>query len=235
MNSKRIAITGAHGVIGAFLVAELSHHGYEITQLVRASTDINNYDGLVQALAGHVTVIHLAWNSRAEDVNSGQADQDNTRMFSNVYRAALEAKVKRVIMASSVHAHGFYNVTPGNLIHPYDLPTPDSPYGASKVHMEALGRFYATKGLEVICIRFGAFGRQNIPPVVTRRNNPIEKIKRAVWLSRDDCVGLVRKCLEAPSLPNNYELLYGISNNSGRVHDITNHIGWVPHDDANEF
>ena len=93
MNSKRIAITGAHGVIGAFLVAELSHHGYEITQLVRASTDINNYDGLVQALAGHAAVIHLAWNSRAEDVHSGQADQDNTRMFSNVYRAALEAKV----------------------------------------------------------------------------------------------------------------------------------------------
>ena len=41
-------------------------------------------------------------------------------------------------MASSVHAHDYANWKGPDLIDPYALPTPDSPYGASKVFMEAL-------------------------------------------------------------------------------------------------
>jgi len=53
-----------------------------------------------------------------------------------------------------------------------------------------------------------------------------------VWLSHRDCVALLRMCSEWESIPGGFVLLYGISNNTRRVHDYSNPFGWVPVDDA---
>ncbi|MGA2968047.1 MAG: NAD-dependent epimerase/dehydratase family protein, partial [Candidatus Levyibacteriota bacterium] len=149
-------------------------------------------------------------------------------MYENVYKAALETGISRVIMASSVHADTFYLPRGERILKPYDIPYPDSPYGADKIAMEKLGREYARKRLEVICIRFGGVATV-LDAANPKTQESLEQIaERAARLSHQDAVSLVRKCLTAEKVPNNFVILYGVSDNYGRIHDLMNPFGWQP-------
>lgn len=223
MTERSIVITGASGIIGKVLREGLGQ--YPKTYLDLPETDVTDLSKLQEIFPGNFAVIHLAWDTKTDNFRSGKTNPDNAVMFSNVYKAAIESKVKRVIMASSIHADDCENWQGRDLIKVDRTPIPDSPYGAHKVYMEALGRFYATKGLEVICLRFGAVNPQNLPP-------EDEEIGKAVWLSHQDCEELVKKCLEAESVPSNFLIIYAVSNNTNRIHDISNPLGWTPFDNA---
>ncbi len=215
---KKIAVTGANGVIGTVLRNGLSE--FKITPIDLPEVDVRDYEKLLDVFRGHSAVIHLAWDTKTENSRSGEINPDNLLMAYNVYRAALEAKVPRVIIASSVHADNFYSWKGPGLLSPDRTTVPDSPYGASKVFMEALGRYYASKGLEVVCIRFGGVNTKNKPP-----HDYYEKI---VWLSHKDCTELVRKCVNAKVIPNSFLIVHAVSNNASRIHDCSNSLGWVP-------
>ncbi len=216
---KNVAVTGAKGAIGTVLRKGLAD--YEITSIDLPEIDVRDYVELRKVFAGNDAVIHLAWDAQVENFRSGEINTDNILMAYNVYRAAMESKVPRVIMASSVHADNFYNWKGPGLMEPATIAVLDSPYGASKVFIEALGRYYATKGLEAVCIRFGGVNAANRPPLD-------DYYESAVWLSHDDCIELVRMCIEAKSIPNNYLILYGVSDNKNRIHDFSNPLGWTP-------
>ncbi len=218
----KIAITGSKGIIGTVLVGGLTE--YEITPLDLPEHDIRDYAALRKLIAGHDVVIHLAWNTKIENIHSVEPNSNNTLMFSNVYRAALEEKISRVIMASSVHTDNYYSAIPNRKLTPYTLPSPTSPYGSHKVFMESLGRHYADKRLEVICLRFGN---------VNRKDKPV-KDDRNVWLSHRDCVELVKSCIEARKVPNRYSIIYAVSHSKARVHDYSNSFGWKPVDNADK-
>ena len=221
---KRIAITGSKGTIGHVLIEGLKDT-YDITSLDLPNTDVRDYQKLLNIFPGHNAVIHLAWNTRIDNFRSGEIDSQNVQMFHNVFKAALETRVPRVIMASSVHADGFDNWQSSEMISSERTPIPDSPYGAQKVGMEAMGRYYSTKGLQVVCIRFGGVNPQNQPA-------PEPPYERAVWFSHNDCVSLVEAILEADDIPDNFVVMYGISDNSSRIHDISNPFSWKPKDSA---
>ena len=139
-------------------------------------------------------------------------------------------------MASSAHADSFYKPRGNQLMNPYDLPHPDSPYGANKVFMERLGEWYAkNKGLEVVCIRFGGVGPDNKPSEVTDPSDIAQIAERNVWLSHRDCISLIEKCLEVKDFPDNFAIIYGFSNNSDRIHDISNPVGWIPQETYEEI
>lgn len=174
----KIAITGSKGIIGRVLLKGLKE--YQLTPLDLPQNDIRDYVALQKVLKGHDVIIHLAWNTKTENIHSKDIDPDNTLMFSNVYRAAIKSGIKKVIMASSVHA--------SNLI---------MPYGKHKASMESLGRKYATKGLKVICIRFGN---------VNKKDKPLDENGEA-WLSHQDCVSLIKKHIEK-NLKNNFAIIY---------------------------
>ncbi len=218
---KKVAVTGANGVIGTVLRNGLSE--FEITPIDLPEVDVRDYGKLLTIFKGYSAIIHLAWDVKAENFRSGGLNTDNLLMAYNVYRAAAEAKVPRVIMASSVHADNFYDWKGPGLLSPWRAPVPDSPYGASKVFMEALGRHYAAKGLEVVCIRFGG-----VNPSDSQKTG--ERDYEKVWLSHRDCSRLVSACLGTPKIPNNFLIVYGISDNKGRVHDYSNPLGWKPVD-----
>lgn len=221
---EKIAITGAKGIIGTILTEGLQQD-YDITPLDLPETDVCDYQKLLNIIPGHNSIVHLAWNTKIDNMRSENIDPQNVEMFHNVYKAALQAGVPRVIMASSVHADRFDNWQRSEKISPKTLPTPDSPYGASKVGMEAMGRYYSTKGLQVACIRFGGVNPQNQPA----KEPPYE---RAVWFSHRDCVSLVRSIIEANEIPDNFVAIYGMSDNPGRIHDISNPFEWKPKDSA---
>lgn len=220
--NKGVLITGSGGVIGSVLQAGLPH---EITEFDLPYSSVSDLHGLLKKAQGHHTLIHLAWDGREDNWLTEYFDTDNTQNTYNVYEAAHQAGVKRVIMASSVHADRFINreETP---LKPYSLPLPDSPYGVNKCFTEAMGRYYAdAKGLEVVCVRFGGVNKDNTPPKTTRS-------ERQVWLSHADCVDLVTTIINAESIPGKFAIVYAISNNQDMLHDISNPFGWHPKDSA---
>ncbi len=221
----KILVTGSKGTIGRTLQSRLPH---DTTDFDLPEHNAESYQQIVTKAQDHDTIVHLAWDFESDGWLAENLNPDNTQISFNIYQAAVDAGVKRVIMASSVHADKFAgrDVAAKGLLQPYGLPTPDSPYGAGKCMMEALGRYYASaKGLEVVCIRLGGVNKDDTPPT----SPPSE---RQVWLSQRDCADLVQKCIEAEVIPDNYAIVYAVSNNTGRLHDLSNPFGWQPQDGA---
>jgi hypothetical protein len=102
----------------------------------------------------------------------------------NVFEAARECGVRRLVFASTNHATGFY---PRSQRVGRRIPFDRTLYAVTKVFGEALGRLYADKwGLDVICLRIGAFG-----------NRPTSVHALSMWLSERDAVQLFTR----PSWP----------------------------------
>jgi nucleoside-diphosphate-sugar epimerase len=217
---KNVLITGSKGHIGKILTAGLSDGYYKLRLADLPSVDLTNYKQALKASSNIDVIVHLAWKSQTENCFNDFVDPDNSLMFRNIYKAALEAKVPRVIIASSVHADDFRN-REETLINPLRTPTPTTPYGADKVFMESLGRYYSKKGLEVACVRFGAVGS-------TPANPPKDAEGQILWLTSSDCISLVKTIINAKEIPGNFALLYGVSNNKDRVHDLSNPFNWKP-------
>lgn len=220
---KRVLITGSSGVLGSVLTNGLQA---EVTHYDLPEFDVTNFDQLVHAFQDHDAIVHLAWDTKTDNWLTEKLNPSNTLAAYNVYEAAHIAGVKRVVMASSVHADDFVNHKKTGLLDPHSLPIPDSPYGANKCFMEALGRYYAdAKRLEVACIRFGGVNEADTPPASPES-------ERSVWLSHRDAIALTQDCIDIGTIPGGYMVVYGVSDNEGRVHDITNSFGWEPQDGA---
>lgn len=221
----KVLVTGSKGVLGSVVKAGLAH---DVTDFDLPEQNVESYEQLYNHAKGHDTVIHLAWNFKNDGWLAENLNPDNTLMSFNVFQASVDAGVKRVIVASSVHADKFAgrDVSKEGLLKPFDLPLPDSPYGAGKCMLEALGRYYAdAKGLEVVCIRFGGVNNVDTPP-------ELPYSERQVWISHRDCINLISKCIEAETIPYNYTIVYGVSNNKDLMHDLSNPFGWEPIDGA---
>ena len=228
---KRVAITGATGKIGSVLTRGLI--GYALTRLGPETdwADPQNHEQLLRAFEEHEAVIHLAWIRPMGPPEPGATYWDllpadnrhteNLEMSAGMIRAAQEAGVRRVILASSVHADNFYDWNGPGLLSADRVPRPAGPYGAAKVLLEEQGRFHASRGLEVICVRFGAVTASGEP-------RPTDQWERRIWLSHRDCIAVARACLDAPEVPGGFCVLYAVSDNEGRVHDTRNPFGWRP-------
>lgn len=225
---KKVLITGSNGFIGKHLSDELSGD-YDLTLVDLPKIDVRNYSQLLQLSKGHDVIIHLAWNTNTENYLNHKTDSGNVLMFSNVYKVAEVNSIPRVIMASSVHADSHIKLIEKNtkkLISPSINTVPDSPYGETKISMEKLGRDYSKKGLEVICIRIGA---------ISERPQTQNKVLTATWLSFNDFYSLIKEILKAPKIPNNFFIVYGVSNNGAKIQSYKNPLGWEPKDDATKF
>ena len=91
-----------------------------------------------------------------------ETNQINVNGTLNVLVAASEARVKRVVFASSCAIYGKTTALP---IDENVLPAPISPYGVSKLMGEAYGRvFQQMHGLEFVALRyFNVFGPRQDP------------------------------------------------------------------------
>ena len=171
----RVLITGAGGGIGRSLRETLrgvypalrvsdrvaiaaARDGEEVDQ-----TDIADMTAVEKMVAGVDGVIHLGGIS-------GENSWDNILHGNiiglyNVFEAARRAGVRRIVMATSNHAVGFYRRD--QVIDHRVVPRPDSRYGVSKAFSEALASLYADKhGIGFLCTRIGNFGTK---PIDSRR------------------------------------------------------------------
>lgn len=240
----RLLITGINGLIGTILRNALrgTHDVYgidregEFSERVHAA-DISEYREaarVVQQFRPLEAIIHLAGDPspQASWESVLKANIVGTR---NIFEAAREFEVPRVIFASSNHAVGVYHgydpesytfTEPQPIkISPYDPPRPDSEYGVSKVFGEAIARYYSDRwGIKAICLRIGA---------VLKNDDPTKDAQnRKIWLSHRDLIQLVEKSLNTKI---KFGIYFGISNNKDAFWDIDNardELGFEPVDDG---
>jgi uronate dehydrogenase len=228
---KRVLITGAAGLIGRVLRAGLVGQ-YELRLADIApqepageheeivSADITRHEQLRDIMQGVDTVVHLAG---IPDEDTWQKIRDmNIDGCYNVFEAAREAGVKRVVFASSNHAVGFHRRD--RMIDDTVMVRPDSRYGVSKAFGEALGRMYADKhGMSVACLRIGSFRPDDTPSAPRHL---------ASWISHRDMVQLTRRCIDAPAY--HFVIVYGVSDNARNRWSNANAraLGYSPEDDA---
>lgn len=218
----KIAVTGAKGVVGSALTGQLDKKQYEITALDLPEYDVSDLEKLVKITKGHDAIIHCAWDALKDNYLSGNIDPINNVMTFNVYKAAQINGIDRVIMSSSNHAHSHNLPDADGKIHASIEPQiPDSPYGAEKIFMEALGRYFAHHhDLKVVCVRIGNINKEDKPNTDTPPR----------WMSHHDWGQLVALALEKDFQPGHFEITYGVSRQS--VFDWSNSFGYEPQDIA---
>ena len=173
MTDKTIFVTGGAGFIGLHVVDLLLEKGYKVRifdNMFRGDRDAVNkliaggnvelidqdvrYGGAVHAaMKGCDAVIHLA----AVSINKSQSDpyesmEINTIGEHNVFAAAADHKVRRVVFASSASVYGDPDKLP---MHEDDKLKPQTPYCISKRTGEDLLGYYERRaGLSWIALRF---------------------------------------------------------------------------------
>jgi len=178
---SRFLVTGGAGFIGSHVTELLVREGHEVVVFDNFSTgnidnledvetsievvigDVRDLDHLREVTDGVDYVIHHAAEiSVIKSIEEPELVNDvNVGGTINVLVAAREKGIKRVVQASS---SAIYGDTGAVAQHEGMLPTPLSPYGASKIAGEHyMSCFYHLYGLETVRLRyFNVFGpRQN--------------------------------------------------------------------------
>jgi nucleoside-diphosphate-sugar epimerase len=237
--SETVLITGANGVVGRLMRPRLAREGRvlrlldivrpepaaegEAVEVIEAS--VTDEAAMRAACEGVDAIIHLGGISvEAPWADILSANIDGTRV---VLEAARDAGVRRVVLASSNHATGFYdleNAPEGGL--PADVfPRPDTYYGVSKVALEALGSlFHDRYGIDVTALRIGSCFEK-----------PWDRRSLWTWMSPDDGARLLEACLATPE--PGYRVVWGISRNTRNWWSLEagEAIGYHPQDDSEVF
>jgi nucleoside-diphosphate-sugar epimerase len=175
-------ITGIAGFIGSSLARELLQRGEQVRGIDNFSTgkrenlaqilgqidfreaDLLDLDAMKLACTGVDYVLHQAAipsvpKSVLDPIGSNRANVDGTL---NLLVAARDAKVKRVVYASSSSTYGD---TPTLPKHEAMTPDPISPYAVAKLASERyMISFYRCYGLETVALRyFNIFGPRQDP------------------------------------------------------------------------
>lgn len=177
----RYLITGGAGFIGSNLAEELVRRGHQVRVFDNFSTgrrenlgeildkiellegDLRNYHNVREAVEGMDFVLHQAAlpsvpRSVSDPISSNNVNVAGTL---NLLHAAKDAKIKRVVFASSSSVYGDSPILPK---HEKLVPDPMSPYAVSKLagekYCQVFSRIY---GLHTVSLRyFNVFGpRQN--------------------------------------------------------------------------
>ncbi|MFN2461122.1 MAG: NAD-dependent epimerase/dehydratase family protein [Candidatus Velthaea sp.] len=235
---EKIAVTGAAGLIGTALCADL-RRDHEVVDIdvrdARTLADVRDLAALERAVAGCAAVVHLAGivtlGAQWDEVLAV-----NVAGTYNVFEAARRRGVRRVIFASSNHAvgmhetnggAGLYRPGAGVVVRTDDAFCPDSWYGVGKAFGEVLGRYFSDAfGLRVACVRIGSIVAGDAPddprlgvPAWLPHLTPEDARARyaATWMSQRDFARLVRAIL-AHDVP--FAAVYGVGDNATRFWDL---------------
>ncbi|HXD41972.1 MAG TPA: NAD-dependent epimerase/dehydratase family protein [Ramlibacter sp.] len=165
---KRVLVTGAAGLLGRFVVAELLRQKIEVRGFDRRAgaadiewqvADVTDPIAVARAVEGMDAVMHIA---AVPNIWSGDGQaimRVNTLGTYTVFDAAEQAGIRRVVFCSSDSVAG-YTVREGRMLPPgyapLDLEHPllaTDPYAISKILGEDLCRAYALRGMDVVALR----------------------------------------------------------------------------------
>lgn len=235
VGAERIAITGGAGTIASSLRPRLRKAGRSILLLDMQEpanvagddetfmlTTLDELHRMTEAFRDCKLVVHLGGiptEAPWEEILT--TNIDGTR---NVLEAARQAGVKRVLLASSIHAVG---MRPTDSVADDAVPAvrPDGFYGVSKATLEALGSMYADRyGMSVVSLRIATFA-----------DRPTTSRGLALWISPDDCARAVEAACNLTA--SGHHTVWGVSANTRSPVDSSagKLIGFEPTDDAEQF
>ncbi len=230
---KKLVLTGAAGRLGSYLREPLCALADtlvstdiidDIGQLYAGESyvkaDLANYDEIHSVLEGADMVVHFG--AIPDEAPFEQLLGPNFVGAYNIWEAAYQLGIKRVVYASSIHAVGMYDKT--EFIGTDVAHRPDTFYGLAKCFTEDLARMYWEKrGLESVCMRILSCAQ-----VTSAR-------ALGTWLSYDDLIQLVTKSIDTPI--TGFTVVYGVSNNDRAPVDNAkaSHLGYRPKDNAEQF
>src|SRR6266403_1178236 len=217
---RRILITGLSGLIGSALRKHVEGK-YALRALNRRAVpgvethqaDLGDLAAIQPAFRDVDTVVHLA--AAAGDKHAADVlMRSNVVGAFNVFEAARNAGVKRVIFASS-----------GATVSGWERDPPLSHLVAGR-YAEALGRHYSdAHRMSVICLRIGR---------VKAEDRPTTTRDVSVWCSQRDIVRMIEACIEAPESLR-FDVFYVVSNLRHGYRDVEHArtvLGWTPMDSA---
>ena len=230
---KKIVLTGASGRLASYLREPLLKLADELVssdiveEIVKlnpnetyVTADLSDLPAMIELLKGADLVVHFG--AIGDEAPFDEILQANIVGAYNIWEAAYQNGVKRVVYASSIHAVGMHKKTDfiGN-----DVPhRPDTYYGLAKCFAEDLASLYWDKrGLESVCMRILSCAQVSNPRAV------------GSWLSYDDLIQLVEKSITTQVI--GFSIIYGVSNNDRATVDNTlaSHLGFKPKDNAEQF
>jgi nucleoside-diphosphate-sugar epimerase len=188
----KICVTGASGKAGQATVSHLLTQGYQVratdiaappsdlgAPLLRA--DLTDHGQAVEVLHGMDAVVHLA-NIPAPDLYPPAVTMNrNTVMNSNVFLAAADLRLSRVVWASSETTIGLPFDTPPRYA-PIDedhYPLPTTTYSLSKVVSETMATHVSQwSGIPFIALRFSNIFRPDEYAVLPERAWPSAAARR---------------------------------------------------------
>lgn len=248
---KKVLVTGIAGTIGSVIKLGFSEK-YELSGLDRVTTegvpcavaDVADLSAIAPSFEGVDVVVHLAADPSPR-ASWDSVLQNNIVGTRNVFEAARNARVRRVVLASSHHAAGFYGLKddPYKAIYegrleeaerpierlPPNRVRPDSYYGVSKIFGEALGSYFHDQyGISVICLRIGWVMKTDDPT--------FSAASLSLWLSHRDTVQLFERSVEAPYSVG-FAVVNGESANTLGIWDLEDTrdiLGFDPQDDGGE-
>jgi nucleoside-diphosphate-sugar epimerase len=226
-DKRRVVITGAAGRIGQTVCAALAER-WDLVSLDITSApgvdalDVTDGTACRDAFAGADAVVHLAADPDPEAVWEDLLPANLVAPY-QVATAAVDCGVRRLVLASSLHA---VSAQPRvRQRRATDQPRPENLYGATKAWAEALGStIAATSSTTVVALRIGYFSEDR---------PPADEWEQSAWLSARDAADLVRAAVEATDV-DGFVVVNGISANRFQVADLSEALalGYRPSDDA---
>ena len=230
---KKLVLTGAAGRLGSYLREPLAKMCDTLvsTDIVDdigtlydgetyAKGDLASLDDMMRDLEGADMVVHMG--AYADEGPFEKLLGPNFVGAYNIWEAAYQRGLKRVVYGSSIHAVGMHPKT--DFIDTEVRHRPDTFYGLAKCFAEDLGSMYWDKrGLESVHMRILSCAQ------VTNA--------RALgsWLSYDDLIQLTQRSIETPV--TGFSVVYGVSNNDRAPVDNSkaSFLGYRPKDNAEQF
>ncbi|HZX38278.1 MAG TPA: NAD(P)-dependent oxidoreductase [Streptomyces sp.] len=236
---RTVLLTGAAGGLGTLMRGLLPAYGYEL-RLFDATpiegvpdavtADLADKAALRQAVRGVDAIVHLAGISLEAPFE--KILRSNIEGTYNLYEAAREEGVGRIVFASSNHAVGFTPRPQGEApfppeaLIPIDTPRrPDTYYGLSKGFGEDLAQLYwDLHGLETVSVRIGSCFME-----------PTSVRMLSVWMSPGDGARLFHAALTAEGV--GHAVVYGSSANTRLWWDLSTAraLGYEPQDDSEQY
>ncbi len=234
-------VTGSAGRLGLAVTRHLVSAGVAVRGFDRVPTP-----GIQESVVGNLlepsllrtcavgarALIHLAATPDDDPRPGFFAESlvpNNILGLHNVLEAAREAKIPRLVLASSGQVNWTQHQTGPLPVRATDPVTPRDWYAATKMFMESMGYSFATRyGMSVIVVRLGWCPRRGQAAEIAASQRAQD-----VFLSPDDAGRFFLRCVEA-DVPPGYHLLYATSRPKGdlvyELEPARKLLGWEPRD-----